>query len=79
VREPKTHPVYRMSAIQALADTQRPDALPILRQLVEELGAHTEFGKAAAQAAGYLDSRLNQMASATPVVAFRGASSPEQF
>jgi hypothetical protein len=78
-RESNAHPVYRMSAIQALADTQRPDALPILRQLVDELGATSDFGKAAAQAAGYLDSRLTQLASASPVVAFRGASSPEQF
>jgi hypothetical protein len=79
VREPKTHPVYRMSAIQALADTQRPEALPVLRQLVEDLGADTDLGKAAAQAAGYLDSRLSQLASASPVVAFRGTSSTEKF
>jgi hypothetical protein len=79
VREPKTHPVYRMSAIQALADTQRPDALPILRQLAEELGPNTDLGKAATQAAGYLDSRLTQLASASPVVAFRSTSSPAEF
>jgi hypothetical protein len=73
VREPKTHPVYRMSALQALADTQRPEALPLLRQLGEELGADTELGKAAAQAATYLDQRLSQL-SRVPVVAFRGRS-----
>ncbi len=74
-REAKTHQVYRMSAIQALADTQRPDALPILRQLADELGTETDLGKAAAQAAGYLDSRLTHLAAASPVVAFRGATS----
>lgn len=70
-----THPVFRMSAIQALADTQRPEALLVLRQLVDELGPDTELGRAAAQAAGYLDTRLTQLASASPVVAFRGAGS----
>lgn len=66
-RESKTHPVYRMSAIQALADTQRPDALPVLRQLSDELGTESELGKAAAQAAGYLDSRLTQLAAILPI------------
>jgi hypothetical protein len=74
-REGHTHQVYRMSAIQALADTQRPEALVILRQLSEELGPDSDLGKAATQAAGYLDSRLTQLASASPVVAFRGAGS----
>lgn len=74
-REAKTHQVYRMSAIQALADTQRPDALPLLRQLADELGTDSELGKAAAQAAGYLDSRLNHLASASPVIAFRPVGS----
>jgi hypothetical protein len=78
-REGHTHPVYRLSAIQALADTQRPEALLLLRQLADEFGTQTEFGQAAAQAAGYLDSRLSQLASAAPVVAFRGAGSPATF
>ncbi len=78
-REGHTHPVYRLSAIQALADTQRPEALLILRQLADEFGPQTEFGQAATQAAGYLDSRLSQLASASPVVAFRGAGSPATF
>src|SRR6478609_9449254 len=51
VRETRTNPVYRLSAAQALADTQKPEALPILRQLVNELGEHTELGKAANTAA----------------------------
>jgi hypothetical protein len=75
VRETKTHPVYRMSAVQALADTQRPEALPILHALAEELGATNELGKAAAQAATYLDTRLAQAARNNPAVAFRGKKS----
>ncbi len=78
-REGRTHQVYRMSAIQALADTQRPEALPILRQLSDELGSSTELGRAATQAANYLDSRLTQLASAAPVVAFRGAGNSAAF
>jgi hypothetical protein len=73
-REVKTHAVYRMSAIQALADTQRPEALPILQALSDELGATSELGKAATQAANYLDSRLSQSRGAT-AVAFRGKNS----
>ena len=72
VREPQTHPVYRLSAVQALADTQRPAALPLLRQIAEELGPQTELGKAAAQAATYLDKRLTELAARPQVVAFRG-------
>jgi hypothetical protein len=49
VREAKTHPVYRLSAIQAIADTQKPEALSLLRQLASELGAETQLGKAATQ------------------------------
>src|SRR5436190_6300083 len=73
-RENKTHPVYRMSAIQALADTQRPEALVMLRQLAEELGAETDLGKAATQAAGFLDQRLTQLSPQPKTVAFRGSS-----
>ncbi len=71
-REPKTHPVYRVSAIQAIADTQRPEAVGLLRQLAEEVGVETELGKAAVQAATFLDKRLSQVAQNAPIVAFRG-------
>jgi hypothetical protein len=75
VREAKTHPVYRMSAIQAIADTQKPEALSLLLQLSAEVGPETELGKAAAQAATFLDQRLSQRVQA-PVVAFRGKPAP---
>ena len=71
-REAQTHPVYRSAAVQALADTQRAEALPLLRQIAAEVGPQTELGKTAAQAATYLDKRLTEMASRPQVVAFRG-------
>ncbi len=71
-RQEGTHPVYRLSAVQALADTQRPEALPILRTLAGELGATTELGKAATQAANYLDRRLTEQSKRPASVAFRG-------
>lgn len=70
-RETRTNPVYRLSAIQALADTQRPEALPLLHSLVRELGITTALGKAAVGAAEYLDYRLAQLAQAKTSVAFR--------
>ena len=73
-REPQTHPVYRLAAVQALADTQRPEALTILRTLATELGPTTELGKAAAQSAKYLDRRLTEVAARTQVVSFRDKS-----
>jgi len=73
-REMQTHPVYRLAAVQALADTQRAEALPILRQLATEVGQKTELGKAATQAADYLDKRLTEIASRSQVVAFRDKS-----
>lgn len=76
VRETKTHVVFRMSAIQALADTQRPEALPLLRTLSEELGVDTELGKSAAQAATFLDQRLTELSKRT-IVAFRGTDGAE--
>jgi hypothetical protein len=78
-REAKTHPVYRMAAVQALADTQRAEALPVLRQLSADLGTETDLGKAATHAANYLDQRLNQLAMQTPVLAFRGKNSVSAF
>jgi hypothetical protein len=73
-REPQTHPVYRLAAVQALAETQRPEALPILRALAGELGATSELGKAAAQSADYLDKRLTELANRPQIVAFRDKS-----
>jgi len=78
-RETKTKSVFRMSAIQALADTQRPEALPILRQLMDEFGRDTDFGRAAASAARYLDASLAKLATNHNTVAFRDSKTVSQF
>ncbi len=73
-RETQTHPVYRLAAVQALGDTQRPEALPILRTLAGEFGATTELGKAATQSAMYLDKRLTELTARPQIIAFRDKS-----
>jgi hypothetical protein len=73
-REPQTHPVYRLAAVQALADTQRAEALPILRQIATEAGPATDLGKAAVQSANYLDKHLSELATRPQIVAFRDKS-----
>ncbi len=62
-REGRTSAIFRLSAIQALADTERAEALPILRRLSEELGRYSELGRAATSAAQYLDRHLSKVAS----------------
>ena len=62
-REARTSTVFRLAAIQALADTERAEALPILRQLSEDLGRYSELGRAATSAAQYLDRHLSKVAS----------------
>ena len=57
-REVRTSSILRLSAIQALADTQRAEALTILRQLTAELGRYTALGRAAASTAQHLDAHL---------------------
>jgi hypothetical protein len=59
-RESQTSAVYRLAAVQALAETQRLEALQLLRQLSEDLGAETELGRAASGAADSLQQRLDQ-------------------
>ena len=79
VREKKTNPAYRLAAIQALADTQRTEALTMLESLVDELGADTDLGKAASAAAKYLDSHLAKVAAIRTKVVFRSSNGPAGF
>jgi gamma-glutamylcyclotransferase (GGCT)/AIG2-like uncharacterized protein YtfP len=51
-------PVFRMSAVQALAQTGRPEAIPILRELEREFGGASDLGQAAHQAANFLDAQF---------------------
>ena len=74
VREAKTNQVYRLAALQALADTQKPEALGLLHELAAELGPDTELGKAAAGAEKYLDTHLASVAANRTRVAFRSSS-----
>ncbi len=71
-REKRTTAIFRLTAVQALADTQRPEAIPVLQKLVNELGRNTELGRAAVDAAQILNLRLEKIAGGLPAVAFRG-------
>ncbi len=78
-RETKTGTVFRVSAVQALADTQRPEALPLLQQLSDEFGAQTELGRTASGAAKLLSAQLAKIAAGKNTVAFRGSPAIAQF
>jgi hypothetical protein len=71
-RETRTSAVFRLAAVQALAETQRPAALPLLRQLAADLGERSELGRAAAGAADHLEARLAEALSKPANVSFRG-------
>ncbi|MES2570005.1 MAG: hypothetical protein V4710_08110, partial [Verrucomicrobiota bacterium] len=60
-REPQTGAMHRLAAVQALAQTQRAEALAILYQLSEELGIETELGRAALGAAESLEQCLSRL------------------
>ena len=78
--ETKTNSVFRLSALQALAETQRPEAVNVLNRLSENLGRETELGRAARGAALALDQRLNQLATAkNAAIAFRTSPVLTQF
>ena len=78
--EPKTNPVFRLAAVQALAETRRPEAVNILNRLSVDLGRESELGRAACGAALALDQRLT--AAAAPragTVAFRATPVLAEF
>ena len=78
-RETRTTPVFRLAAVQALAETQRPEALPILRQLATDLGSATELGRAATGAAEYLENVLGSAVIKQQPVAFRVGMTSAQY
>lgn len=63
-RQEAGSPVYRMSAVEALAQTGRAEAIPILRQLESEFGGTSELGRAAHAGANYLDAQFARTAPA---------------
>jgi hypothetical protein len=75
-RENRTPTVYRLSALQALAHTQRPEVVQILESLKQELAQDAELGPAAAGAALYAEQRLNTAQISQVSIAFRGGASP---
>ncbi len=74
-RESQTPMVYRLSALQALADTQRSEAVPLLLSLKQELASDVELGPVAAGAALYLEQRIKATQHSRAVIAFRGGAS----
>ena len=62
--------MMRTSAIQAMAETHRPEAISVLQQLVSEFGAATELGQSARKAITYLENQRTPPAS-TSVVDFK--------
>jgi len=65
-RQESVSPVYRMSAVQALAQTGKPEAIPILRELEREFGGTSELGHAAHVAANFLDEEFARSGGAAP-------------
>jgi hypothetical protein len=79
-RETKMATVFRISAIQALADTQRPEALPVLEKLADELGRETELGQTATNSAKSLNVNLGKLSvNRTATVSFRSSVAASQF
>ena len=78
-RETRTNPVYRISAVQALAETQREEAVPILRQIEHEFGMLTDIGKAAHNAADILENRLSKSTTSKIVFHTTPANAPAQL
>ena len=63
-RDKRLTPIFRHSAVQALAETRRPEAISVLHQLVNEFGGSTELGVSARRAVAYLENRQNGVADA---------------
>jgi len=77
-REERTTPIFRLAAVQALSETRRAEALTLLRQLADELGARTELGRAALGAAEALEVRLAEQAAKQPALTFRNGNTLSQ-
>lgn len=59
-KETRLSPIYRLSAVRALAMTNRPDAIKILQQLEQQFDPETDLHKSADRAAKYLSQQFNQ-------------------
>ena len=61
------NPLMRTSAIQALAETHKPEAISVLQELVSEFGGATELGQSARKAIAYLENQRAVPVAASPV------------
>ena len=59
--------LMRESAVQAMVETHRPEAISVLQELVSEFGAATEMGQSARKAIAYLENQRMTAASNRPV------------
>jgi hypothetical protein len=64
-------PLLRTSAMQAMAETHRPEAISVLQQLVSEFGAATELGQSGRKAIAYLENQRLAPAASTRLVEFK--------
>jgi hypothetical protein len=55
-REKRLDSIFRLSAIRSLALTQRPEAIPLLNQLQQDLASELDLAQAAERASQYLAS-----------------------
>jgi hypothetical protein len=67
-------PVFRLSAVQALGQTGRPEAIPILRELEREFGGASDLGHAAHISANFLDAEFARSGSPVPGLATEARS-----
>lgn len=63
--------LYRTSAMQAMAETRRPEAISVLHGLVGEFGAASELGQSARKAIAYLENQRTAPGAASMLVGFR--------
>jgi hypothetical protein len=63
--------LLRTSAIQAMAETHRPEAISVLQQMVSEFGAATELGQSGRKAIAYLENQSAAPAASSRLVEFK--------
>jgi hypothetical protein len=70
-RAAQLSPLLRLSAMQAMAETHRPEAVSVLQQLVSEFGGATELGQSGRKAIAYLENQRTASAASSRLVEFK--------
>ena len=70
-RAQQLSPLFRSCAIQAMAETHRPEAISVLQQLVSEFGAATDLGASARKSIAYLENQRTPLPATANLVEFR--------